>query len=512
MKNHPMPARPCGAEVSVVEFGAVGDGVADDTAAIQAALGSGARRVLIPAGVFRIRRALEPMKDQHVVVQGTIRLADAEIQRLTRDVSPGDSEVELVDASGFAVGEWVSLHDDLLPIQGGGRKTRRQGAGSARILSLSGNRVTLDGTSARAYRCTANAVLARQHAGIWIRHSGVRISGGGILDGNRRNQLNAAPGFLASEHGEDWRAASGIVAAGDSTVSGLVIEDVTVCDFALHGICLQDAELSVIRRTTCLRMHDKSITLHRCRDIRIMDNTCCDSEFEDGIMLHQVSDPAEANRRILIQGNTCRNNARFGIHVGANMREIFLANNQCVENGLNLSLYGDHCTSTGDVAIGTTDRLFQSGVYRPNVLVVGSHNTLVNLTALGTRFVGVELSGRHNALIGGLVGEMEGPAPERSCEGLDVSAGEWGAGSGEFYVRGDCRVGVAVVPDIIRRREIVVPEHIRISGLCVSGCRVAVKIADGVNGVFLSGNDLGADEKVMEGGERVVERRDPTGF
>jgi len=39
--------------VSVLQFGAVGDGVADDTAAIQAAINTG-RQVLIPAGRYKI--------------------------------------------------------------------------------------------------------------------------------------------------------------------------------------------------------------------------------------------------------------------------------------------------------------------------------------------------------------------------------------------------------------------------------------------------------------------------
>jgi hypothetical protein len=40
--------------VSVKDFGAVGDGVADDTAAIQAALNSGASQVIIPGGTFLV--------------------------------------------------------------------------------------------------------------------------------------------------------------------------------------------------------------------------------------------------------------------------------------------------------------------------------------------------------------------------------------------------------------------------------------------------------------------------
>jgi len=43
--------------VSVKDFGAVGDGVADDTAAIQAALNTG-RLVFVPYGTYKITSAL----------------------------------------------------------------------------------------------------------------------------------------------------------------------------------------------------------------------------------------------------------------------------------------------------------------------------------------------------------------------------------------------------------------------------------------------------------------------
>jgi len=43
-----------GAAANVLDFGAVGDGVADDTAAIQAAIDSGAGSVYAPTGIYKI--------------------------------------------------------------------------------------------------------------------------------------------------------------------------------------------------------------------------------------------------------------------------------------------------------------------------------------------------------------------------------------------------------------------------------------------------------------------------
>ena len=76
------------AAVSATEFGAMGDGRADDTRAIQAALDSG-KSVVVPEGVFRITNALQPRENQQIEIIGTIKVADAVIQPLAADVPAG---------------------------------------------------------------------------------------------------------------------------------------------------------------------------------------------------------------------------------------------------------------------------------------------------------------------------------------------------------------------------------------------------------------------------------------
>jgi hypothetical protein len=57
--------------VSVKDFGAVGDGVADDTAAIQAALSSGASEVRFPSGTFVVSSTLTAASNQTLTGVGT---------------------------------------------------------------------------------------------------------------------------------------------------------------------------------------------------------------------------------------------------------------------------------------------------------------------------------------------------------------------------------------------------------------------------------------------------------
>jgi hypothetical protein len=53
-----------GAEANVLDFGAVGNGVADDTAAIQAAINSGASKIYFPAGKYRTTQTIKAISTQ----------------------------------------------------------------------------------------------------------------------------------------------------------------------------------------------------------------------------------------------------------------------------------------------------------------------------------------------------------------------------------------------------------------------------------------------------------------
>jgi hypothetical protein len=64
--------------VSVKDFGAVGDGVTDDTAAIQAALDLGAAKIEFPAGSTYITTGNTFYSNQTLVIDGTLKLASGQ--------------------------------------------------------------------------------------------------------------------------------------------------------------------------------------------------------------------------------------------------------------------------------------------------------------------------------------------------------------------------------------------------------------------------------------------------
>lgn len=470
--------RMCGS-VSVLDFGAVGDGVADDHPAIAAALASGAAHVIIPAGTFVVSNVLRPQHGQTVEIHGTLRSRDGVSARMRRDVNPDDNRVEVEDGSIFRVGDWVTIHDDDLPIQGGGRKVRRERAGNARISAIDGNWLQLDNKAVAKFSVAANGVVATQHSVILIEHSNVRICGTGVIDCNGANQLNAATGSLDRSYGEDWRANCGIsVHCGEGMLTGIIIEGVTVRNAVMHNIALRGMERSVVRNTVCLGAHDKNITLRRCRDCLIIDNVAAESLWEDGIIFHQVADLEQSSQRVAVRGNLCIGNARNGISVGANMREIFLADNLCIDNGINLQISGDDCTSTGDVASGSNGRLFPLDAPRPSVLVRGRNISLRNFTSLKAVSTAVELCGQAITLSGGLIGKMAAPHSESDGVGIAVTSA-------------------------IRSKQKVIPESIAVEGVDVRGCRLALDIHPEAIDVAFRSNRFADNGAIIENKDAV---------
>ncbi|HMS52401.1 MAG TPA: glycosyl hydrolase family 28-related protein, partial [Chitinophagales bacterium] len=117
--------------LNVTAYGAVGNGIADDTPAIQAAinaLGGNAGYVYLPQGIYRITTTLnlpsgcilrgdgDPLTKLRfdfansgtngIVMQGS---PSGSFVSLSNNANKGDTNIELTDATGFAAGDWAEL-------------------------------------------------------------------------------------------------------------------------------------------------------------------------------------------------------------------------------------------------------------------------------------------------------------------------------------------------------------------------------------------------------------------
>lgn len=435
------------AAVSVTEFGARGDGVADDTHAIQAALDTG-KNIVIPEGTFRITNALRPKANQVIELVGTVRVTDSNIQRLTADAAAGQPSVTVANASGYYPGQWVTLGAEDLKIQGGGKnKVRREGGDCGRIASIAGNTITLDLPLRRAYTVAARARLGTQPSAFLITQPGVRIHGTGVIDGNKAKQFDFAPADMTPSkgRGEDTRAGCGISidSNGPDPIAHLRVAGITIRDCILHNLSLYRVRHTLISRVTCIGAHDKNILLRGSEDCQLIANQCMDSDFEDGIILYS------GNNHCVVQGNICVRNARLGICVNAFQTGILLSGNICRDNPANLSLRGDHCSSTGDFCAG-----------KGGVRIEGRGNQVNGLVSLNS----VTISATDLNYTGGII---SGPPDEPLQIGMEV-----------FRNTNDPRTALV--------------DGVRVRGVTIKNCRTAVNVKGVVKDVRFIENRITA--------------------
>jgi hypothetical protein len=429
------------AAISVTEFGAVGDGRADDTRAIQATLDTG-KSVVVPEGVFRITNALMPRGNQQIEIIGTIRVADALIQPLAADVPAGQPRIPVKDARGFYAGQWVTVADESLRIQGGGKnKVRREGGDCGRIARIEGNTLVMELNLRRGYSVAAMGRVGTQPSAFLITQSNVRLCGPGVIDGNKAHQFDFAPADMTEKkgRGEETRAGCGISIDSDpGVVSHISIEGITVRDAILHNISLYRVRDSSVANVTCIGAHDKNILLRLSEFCRVAGNRCMDSQFEDGIILYS------GNRHCVVQGNICTGNARMGICVNAFQTGILLSGNISMNNPLNFSIRGDHGSATGD---------FSSG---GRVNIEGRGNSISGLISLGA----VSISATDLVYSGGTIGGEEG---KPLAIGMSIARNS---------------------PD----RRVALVDRVRIRGVSFRGCTTAVRVSGVVKDVRLVDN------------------------
>lgn len=146
--------------ISVAAFGAVGDGVTDDTAAITAALNGGASSVLINDGMTYIVSGLTITRaNQRIYGNGTLKLKDAsnrpvisvnasgvEIEGIIID---GNKANQIATTDGRGEGVWIAMGLSDITIRNNRiTNTKRSGIGSygntANVL-VDGNKITFPG-------------------------------------------------------------------------------------------------------------------------------------------------------------------------------------------------------------------------------------------------------------------------------------------------------------------------------------------------------------------------------
>lgn len=159
--------------VSVKDFGAVGDGVTNDTVAIQAALNSGAKRVFVPSGTYVITATLTIPDNVSLEGDGvgatifdgssatyanltsgrhisTVGGSWGSLPALSADVNKGDRTLTFASAPSIVPGDVLQIYNPTDFSFSGFRAEYRAGE-FIRVAKVSGTTVTLQGTLCDSY-------------------------------------------------------------------------------------------------------------------------------------------------------------------------------------------------------------------------------------------------------------------------------------------------------------------------------------------------------------------------
>jgi hypothetical protein len=159
--------------VSVKDFGAIGDGTTDDTVTIQAALNSGAKKILIPTGTYKCTAKITLPTNVSLVGEtksssvldfssatgineclSTATGTFTALPALGANISIGDSTITFDSAPSLSVGD-VFIVSNPTPSSWSTWRTYYKAGEYFRVSQISGSVVTIEGTAADNYLIAA---------------------------------------------------------------------------------------------------------------------------------------------------------------------------------------------------------------------------------------------------------------------------------------------------------------------------------------------------------------------
>ncbi|MDQ3153603.1 MAG: right-handed parallel beta-helix repeat-containing protein [Actinomycetota bacterium] len=370
--------------VKDARFGAVGNGVADDTVAIQAAItaagSAGGGVVFFPRGTYKISATLT--LGANVTLKGSGNGSTLDFSAVTGTFEAVkaagtfgtpvaltanaalNAETVAAPSAGFADGDWVKVYSDALTGSTSLKNGEQARIGSAAAMSLHDPLVD-------AYTTANLAALAKVNHVVGVTITDLRFLGpadntllitGVRVDLGRTVQVRNCTferchyyGVILADtvssrvsgchFGDNAKAGLGYGIAISQTSQDITMENcvgIRMRHLVTHGGTTGSAPAArgVPRRTVTIgcvasQMIDAGFDAHPgAEDISFIGNTVMGSE-QDGISFQASSG--------VISGNTVRNCARHGIivqHLTARALRVAVTGNlvtQCVTNGINVS-------------------------------------------------------------------------------------------------------------------------------------------------------------------------------
>ena len=336
------------------ELGYQSDAIANFTA-LQAAINAGS--TTIGDDKYQVRVISQPLiipSNRTLTVNCELRIKNGTIVNLTSNVSIGDTVINVDSVEGFAIGEWIAISDNLLPLQGGTVQTRRVAAGG-RITEIGATTITIHSGSVYAVSAASGGKLGHLQSTVIVNGSNnVNITGSGTINNNRYYQYDVEPVNTAAWEEVLQGCSASIYNSNFVKVYGTESAPFNFRDSVLHNIALQgnagrtsgeDCEIGYV---VCDNAHDKNIVCIRTRRANVHDAITKNATFEDGVIFYLENNDFTISNIISLR------NARGGVSIGAN--------NDCNASVSNITTDGGMSVRSNGVTLANINLLKNSRI------------------------------------------------------------------------------------------------------------------------------------------------------
>jgi len=364
-----------GAPVNVLDFGAIGNGVANDTVAIQAALNSGSLYVFVPQGTYKIATTLTIPSGVEIFGCGnssvlslaadTTMLTTTGSNVVIRDIRLNGNKSTYNGTNNNAIYvNWVSVAGSnckisdvsIINIAGAGIIGLASSTTASSDVWIENCNIENTGT---------HGIITQDYiSNVWI--IGNKVKNTGLLFADR-------PGITASRDGSNVTISNNICIGSPSALGASV-----------HGISVDGTTNSSVTGNIILGWIGYGIEIGFCTNCNISGNTVTDVK-NAGIALSGIQSTSQVSTNVTISGNTITSSTAEGIYsfITGGTGIIFQQNISVVGNTINGS------TTGSGISMGLCNILsitgnsiynnYLSGIYTldcKNVLTSG--NTVVN--------------------------------------------------------------------------------------------------------------------------------------
>jgi len=317
--------------------------------------------------VITIARPLKVPSNRTLTINCELRIKDASFANLTANVSINDTVIAVDDVSEFAVGDYIAISDNILPIQGGSAQTRRV-ASCGIITEVGETTLTINyGSNYNVSAASGGKVGHCQPVVLVDSVSNVNIYGSGIVNARWQKQYDVEAVWHAVEALE---FGSGIAVMRSPNCKVLGTPLLTLRHALLHNVVFSGGTWAgtaingEVGNLDSGYAHDKNVLFATTDGIYVHDVEAHHAVFEDGVIFYL------SNINMTIDDINAHDNARGSV--------TLLSNGACGAELNNIISDGSMFLTSSDI-IANNIAIIGAGSYLAiNSSYSGGNNITIN--------------------------------------------------------------------------------------------------------------------------------------